>query len=85
MGKFDVPEPSLVPEEPQACGVCGYCGEDISPGEQVYIGDEGQIHAECMGNFIADRLSERLVAEALGYELKTVGGETTCLIRPFLR
>lgn len=62
------------PPERRAVGVCTQCADPILEGEAYYDGAEGTVHADCMKDYLEERLGVELVAEMFGYR-KIVAGE----------
>ena len=67
LGKYDIPEPSFTPPEPETVCRCAYCGDEIYAGNLVYRCDEGTVHADCVLQHIHDTMSRSEIANLCGY------------------
>lgn len=51
----DIPEPPLLPPEPETACYCAWCGDEIYAGELAYTGAAGLLHPECAAQGGGDR------------------------------
>jgi len=61
-------EAVYMPDEPKVRGTCAWCGDEIYEGEEIFTGDEGRIHRECLLPLIEEGLGLAYLAEVCGYE-----------------
>lgn len=57
----------LIPPDPEIKGRCAWCGDEIYEGELTFLGDEGQVHLECLLPMLEQNLGAEYLAELCGY------------------